>query len=92
MSLGIRNVKTHYNESKNDVMFTFINSKSVDLNNTYSIPFTKWNLCYNEISGCFTTFYSWIPSYSENIDNVFFSLDENYTRHMILKEEMYDTH
>lgn len=92
VSLGIRNVKTHYNESKNDVMFTFINSKSVDLNNTYSIPFTKWNLCYNEISSCFTTFYSWIPSYSENIDNVFFSLDENYTRHMILKEEMYDTH
>ena len=92
VSLGIRNVKTHYNESKGDVMFTFINSRSVDSNNTYSTNFTKWNLCYNEISNCFTTFYSWIPSYSENIDNVFFSLDENYTRHMILGEEMYDTH
>ena len=32
---------------------------------------------YNEINKCFTTFFSWIPAYSENIDNVYYSFD-NY--------------
>jgi len=55
-------VKTHYNANKNDVMFTFYD-------NQYGIEEKVWNLCYNEINQKFITFYSWVPSYSANIDN-----------------------
>ena len=71
--IGIRNVKTHYNAYKNDVMFTFYD----DIN---TIEEKVWNLCYNEIQGKFTTFYSWVPSYSANIDNIMFSFDRNTSK------------
>lgn len=61
--LGVRNVKTHYNAYKNDIMFTFYNKEKI------------WNLCYNEISDVWVTRYSWTPLLSENIDNSFFSFD-----------------
>lgn len=62
-----RNIKTHYNAYKGDVMFTFIKDN-----------FT-WNLCYNERQGMWITKYSWMPVYSENINNQFysFSLDQS---------------
>ena len=66
--LGIRNVKTHYNAFKGDVMFTFYDDRN-------TLDEKAWNLCYNEILDKFITFYSWIPSFSENIDNIFFSFD-----------------
>lgn len=62
-TVGIKNVKTHYNSFKGDIMFTFYNGKK------------KWNLCYNERLEKFITFYSWTPIYSENINNIFFSFD-----------------
>ena len=68
--VGIRNVKSHYNAFKKDVMFTFYNCKD-------SYEDQAWNLCYNEYSGRFITFYSWIPSFSANIDNIHFSFDRN---------------
>ena len=68
--IGIRNVKTHYNAFKGDVMFTFYD----DLD---TINEKAWNICYNEILSKFITFYSWIPSFSTNIDNIFFSFDRN---------------
>ena len=71
--IGIRNVKTHYNANKSDVMFTFYD-------NQYGLEEKVWNLCWNEISQCFTTFYSWVPSYSENIDNIFFSFDRETSK------------
>ncbi len=40
--IGVRNVKTHYNANKSDVMFTFYNS-------TYGFEEKAWNLCWNEI-------------------------------------------
>ena len=40
--IGIRNVKTHYNAFKSDVMFTFYD----DIN---TLEEKVWNLCYNEI-------------------------------------------
>jgi hypothetical protein len=46
-------------------MFTFYNEDK------------EWNLCYNEILQRFVTFYSWIPSFSANIDNIYFSFDNN---------------
>jgi hypothetical protein len=53
--IGVRNVKTFYNAFKHDVMFTFYD-------NLQGISEKSWNLCWNEILGIFTTFYSWIPS------------------------------
>ena len=66
--IGIRNVKTLYNANKHDVMFTFYD-------NLYGTHEKSWNLCWNEILGIFTTFYSWIPSEMENIDNIPFSFN-----------------
>lgn len=71
--IGIRNVKSHYNAFKSDVMFTFYD----DIN---TIEEKVWNLCYNEIQQQFTTFYSWIPSYSANIDNILFSFDRDTSK------------
>lgn len=71
--IGLRNVKTHYNAFKKDVMFTFyddINTKEEKV----------WNLCWNEVMQKFTTFYSWVPSYSENIDNIFFTFDRTTSK------------
>ena len=45
-TVAIKNVKTHYNNYKGDVMFTFYKDN------------TCWNLCYNERIGKFTTRYS----------------------------------
>lgn len=72
--LGVRNVKTHYNAHKGDIMFTFYD----DIN---SIEEKAWNLCYNELLNKFITFYSWIPSFSENINNIFFSFDRNTSKY-----------
>lgn len=68
--IGVRNVKTFYNAFKHDVMFTFYD-------NLYGTSEKSWNLCWNEILGIFTTFYSWIPSEMENIDNIPFSFNRD---------------
>lgn len=65
--IATKNVKSHYNNFKGDVMFTFYNdSKGV-----------TWNLCYNERMDLWVTRYSWTPLYSENINNIFYSLDQD---------------
>ena len=71
--IGIRNVKTHYNKFKHDVMFTFYD-------NLYGFEEKVWNLCYSEIIQTWVTFYSWVPSYSENIYNQYFSFDRNTSK------------
>jgi hypothetical protein len=71
--IGIRNVKTHYNAFKRDVMFTFYD-------NTYGCEEKVWNLCWNEILQKFITFYSWVPSYMENINNIPFSFDRDTSK------------
>ena len=71
--IGIRNVKTHFNRFKNDVMFTFYD-------NTVGFEEKVWNVCFNEILNTWVTFYSWLPSYSENIDNMYFSFDRNTSK------------
>lgn len=71
--VGIRNVKTHYNAFKQDVMFTFYD-------NLYGFEEKAWNLCYNETMQKFITFYSWMPSYSANIHNVFFTFDRKTSK------------
>lgn len=71
--VGIRNVKTHFNKLKNDVMFTFYD-------NLHGFEEKVWNLCYNELQQKWITFYSWVPSYSENIYNQLFSFDRNTSK------------
>ena len=71
--IGIRNVKTHYNKFKHDIMFTFYD-------NLYGFEEKVWNLCYNELLQKWVTFYSWVPSYSENIYNQYFSFDRNTSK------------
>ena len=67
--IGLRNVKTHFNNNKGDVIFTFYNeNKNVN-----------WSICYNERLDKWITRYSWTPLLSENIDNQFFSLDKKRT-------------
>ena len=70
--IGFKNIKTHYNMFKRDVMFTFYNDDK------------QWNLCLNEYwEQKFMTFYSWIPSFSENINNIYISFDLNDTRNIL---------
>ncbi len=71
--IGIRNVKAHYNKFKYDVMFTFYD-------NLYGFEEKVWNLCWNEAKEKWITFYSWVPSYSENIYNQYFSFDRNTSK------------
>lgn len=75
--IGLKNVKTHYNNNKKDIMFTFYDD-------IYQDEEKVWNLCYNELLGQFVTFYSWIPSYSENIDTQFFTFDRNTSKALTL--------
>ena len=71
--IGIRNVKTVYNAFKRDVMFTFYD-------NTYGFEEKVWNLCWNELLQQFVTFYSWVPSYMENINNIPFSFNRDTSK------------
>lgn len=71
--IGIKNVKTHYNNNKKDIMFTFYDD-------IYQDEEKVWNLCFNELMNTFTTFYSWVPSYSENIDTQFFTFDRTTSK------------
>ena len=59
----LKNVKTHYNAYKGDVMFTFYKDGLC------------WNLCYNERIDKFVTKYTWSPILSSNIQNSFVSID-----------------
>ena len=69
----MRNVKTHFNKFKFDVLFTFYDDIQ-DINPVGEfITSREWNLCYNEKLQLWTTRYSWIPLMSENISNVFFT-------------------
>ena len=76
-TIGLKNVKTHYNNNKKDIMFTFYDD--IDKNEE-----KVWNLCYNELLGEFVTFYSWVPSFSENIDTKFFSFNRNTSKYLSL--------
>ena len=76
-TVGLKNVKTHYNNNKKDVMFTFYDD-------VYKDEEKVWNLCYNELFGEFITFYSWIPSFSENIDTQFFTFNRETSKELAL--------
>ena len=73
--LGIKNVKTHYNRNKRDVIFTYYD-------NLNSFEEIAWSLCYNEDTKTFTTFYSWIPSFSVNLYNNFYTFDRQTSKYI----------
>ena len=80
--IGLKNVKTHYNNNKKDVIFTFYDD-------IYKDEEKVWSLCYNELlgdsgQGSFVTFYSWIPSFSENIDTQFFTFNRDTAKDLSL--------
>ena len=54
-------------------MFTFYD-------NTRGLQEEAWNICWNENREKWITFYSWMPSYSANIDNIFFSFDRDTSK------------
>lgn len=69
-----KNVKVHYNEFKGDIMFTFY--KEIFLQDVIEPRNKKyWSLTFNEQLNLFTSFNSWKPLISENINNIFFSAD-----------------
>ena len=71
--IGLKNVKSHYNSFKQDVLFTFYD-------NTSGFEEMSWNVCYNMLTKNFITFYSWIPSYSANVSKAYFSFDRNTSK------------
>lgn len=73
--LGVKNVKTHYNAYKKDVMFTFYDDSK-------GFEEVVWNLCWNELLSKWITFYSWVPSFSENIYNQYFSFDRDSSKYI----------
>jgi hypothetical protein len=56
-------------------MFTFYDDM-------YDFEEESWNICFNETLGKWITFYSWIPSFSENIYNVYFSFDRDTSKNI----------
>lgn len=67
-TVGIKNVVSHYNASKTEVMFTVYYDD------------VAFNICHNILlggeNGQFTTFYSWVPLLSANINNKFYSFNK----------------
>lgn len=74
--MGLRNVKTHYNNYKKDVIFTFYDLIGDRTN--------SWSIAYNELQKVFVTRYSWLPASSENVSNVLFTFDQQSTKHLAL--------
>lgn len=63
--IGATNVRTHYNNFKGDVIFTFYNNDKA------------YSLCYNELTKTWVSRYTWMPLLSANIDNKFYSFDKD---------------
>lgn len=61
ISIGLNFIKSHYNAFKHDVMFVF------------KYDNVEWNLCWNELLNKWITRYTWIPEFSENINNIFYT-------------------
>lgn len=72
-TMGVRNVKAHYNSFKQDILFTFYD-------NLYGMEEKVWHICYNELLDKWITFYSWVPSFSAAIDNIFFTFDRTTSK------------
>lgn len=61
--VGATNVRTHYNNFKGDVIFTFYKDDKA------------YSICYNELTKVWVSRYTWMPLLSANIDNHMYSFD-----------------
>lgn len=91
LSIGKVNIKTHYNQFKNDVMFTAYEYPDDSNDNVL------WNICFNinlaaTNNNGWQTFYSWIPSESGNIGNNFITFNHEVDRNIIDSTTFYDTY
>lgn len=75
--IALRNIKTHYNAFKQDVMFTYYDT-------TRESEQVLWSICYNEQLQKWMTRFSWTPLSSANINNVYFSFDREAGKKMAL--------
>ena len=96
-TIAIKNCKAHYNRSKQDILFTFYspyNEESIGVatnGNIEALDELAWNICYNEKLGKWSSFYSWIPLLSENINGSFVSFDKELARDIILNNSTNST-
>lgn len=67
IQMGLKDIRTHYNGKKGDLMFTW-NDKDSD---------KLYSICYNERQNVWTTRYDWKPVVSENINDEFYSLNDD---------------
>ena len=98
--VGLKNVKTHYNQTKSDIIFTFyMDKESTERRlgpDDEQLDEHAWSICLNEItsdqstssSGNFVTFYSWIPLESFNLNNKFYSFDREMVRGILSFAEL----
>lgn len=70
---GLTQVRTHYNHSKKDVMFTFSSLKSKESED--KCIRNIWHLCWNELVDGFICKYTWYPYLSVNKGDRFYSFD-----------------
>lgn len=81
-NFGIRNIRTHYNAFKEDVMFTYYDVDSV-------FDEKKWNICFNEQLNKWITRYDWEPVTSVSINNIYFSYDREAVEKIVLLQSSY---
>lgn len=80
---GIRNIRTHFNAFKEDVMFTYYDVDSV-------FDEKKWNLCFNEQLNKWVSRYDWEPVTSVSINNIYFSYDRESVEKIALLQSSYE--
>lgn len=73
--ISIKNCKTFYNSQKQDIMFTFYNNAKSDE--------VAWNICFNEKTNNWQTFYSWIPLFGVNINKNFLTFNRELNKDII---------
>lgn len=81
-TFGIRNIKSHFNAFKNDIMFTYYDVDSI-------FDEKKWNMCFNEELGKWVTRYDWEPVSSVSINNIYFSYDRESVEKIALLSSSY---
>lgn len=74
--LGLRNVKTHYDNFKGDLIFTFYDKTRNDK--------VDFNLVYNERIDKWITRTTWTPISSANINNIFITFDKKVSESIAL--------
>lgn len=65
INMSIQDIRTHYNAKKGDIMFTWYANDKI------------YSICYNERQNIWVTRYDWCPIVSENVNDEFYSLNQD---------------